>query len=484
MRHKSDQFEEIGKLITNFETEDVIIQSMKLKEILKIFTKYIVDDKTLSDLFDFLNTKALKDGVFVSKFVSVLCTRQMDGFSANGKSTKNACIEILQKNFQCADHYKRDDVNKFYNSIKLLGEYFNKARNSNGSPINILGQSLLNLLNLELEKELKTLFHFKNDNFSELILAQMALNGNLLKNRHKTEIELVLMNIRKCLIEINSLTSKTKAFLLMTLDLHYSSFSDAISKSIDKVYKPYLLESPNINPNFSKDMKKSEESEKVIKVTSKINENSPPQQPTTSQKSTVSNERRYERYPSVPKSVPVKPVRPPLRKSEPIYHSNSYNSNTHQPTQRSQSVPQTQHKSPQKKVSPKELRTRTNSNNKTSPRNDKVSSKSPKALHIVESAIDKLQIKSSNEIKQTSNTSEPVPQSANDENLILKQQNSNGNSVKSPKNSDASKVYFKEENVENLDWNGESSFEDPEKPADPVSPNQYSSSFLNFLSNN
>lgn len=47
MRHKIDQFEEIGKLINNFETEDVIIQSMKLKEIIKIFTKYIVDEKTL-----------------------------------------------------------------------------------------------------------------------------------------------------------------------------------------------------------------------------------------------------------------------------------------------------------------------------------------------------------------------------------------------------------------------------------------------------
>ena len=124
----------------------------------------------------------------------------MEAFTANGKSSRNACIEILQKNFQCkwmwhfflvvikrdykqayftagADHYKRDDVNKFYNSLKLLGEYFNKARNANGSPINILGQSLLNLLNLELEKELKTLFHLKNDSFSELILTQVRTSA-------------------------------------------------------------------------------------------------------------------------------------------------------------------------------------------------------------------------------------------------------------------------------------------------------------------
>jgi hypothetical protein len=316
----------------------------------------------------------------------------------------------------------------------------------------------------------------------------MALNGNLLKNRHKTEIELMLMNIRKCLIEINSLTSKTKAFLIMTLDLYYSNFTEAIlEKSIEKVYEPYLLESAN--RNISKEMKKSEETEKVIKVSSsssssKVNGNSPPQQPTTSQKSTASSERKYERQSSVPKS-PVKPLRPPLRKSEPVYQSNSTNS--HQHTPRSHSVPQTttqQYKSPQKKISPKELRARTNSNNKTSPRNDKGSTISPRALQKVESAIDKLQIKSSNDIKQTSNTSEHVPQSANDENIILKQQNSNGNNSVKSKNSGTSKVYFKEENVENLSWNGETSFEDPENPADPTSPNQYSSSFLNFLSNN
>jgi len=275
----------------------------------------------------------------------------------------------------------------------------------------------------------------------------------------------------------------------MTLDLYYSNFNESsLEKSIEKVYEPYLLECAN--QNISKEIKKSEETEKVIKVSSsssssKVNGNSPSQQPTTSQKSTAPSERKYERQSSVPKS-PVKPLRPPLRKSEPVYQSNSNSTNSHHHTPRSHSVPQTQqyNKSPQKKISPKELRTRTNSNNKTSPRNDKGSTISPRALQKVESAIDKLQIKSSNEIKQTSNTSEPdVPLSANDDNLILKQQNSNGSSVKS-KNSGTSKVYFKEENVENLSWNGETSFEDPENPADPTSPNQYSSSFLNFLSNN
>lgn len=72
-----------------------------------------------------------------------------------------------------ADHFKRDDIKKFYNSIKLLGEYFNKARLSNGNTLNIIGISLLNLLNTEIEKELKYLTHFKDDEFSEIILTQV-----------------------------------------------------------------------------------------------------------------------------------------------------------------------------------------------------------------------------------------------------------------------------------------------------------------------
>jgi hypothetical protein len=65
-------------------------------------------------------------------------------------------------------------MSKFYNSIRLLGEFYNKARISNGNPINILSTSLLNLLNVELEKELKNVCHFKNDQFSELLLGQVS----------------------------------------------------------------------------------------------------------------------------------------------------------------------------------------------------------------------------------------------------------------------------------------------------------------------
>lgn len=47
MRQKIEQFEEIWKHIENINTVDAIVQTRRLNEILKIFTKNIVDEKTM-----------------------------------------------------------------------------------------------------------------------------------------------------------------------------------------------------------------------------------------------------------------------------------------------------------------------------------------------------------------------------------------------------------------------------------------------------
>ncbi|KAG5678145.1 hypothetical protein PVAND_007840 [Polypedilum vanderplanki] len=491
MRHCSDRFEEICKLIKNYDSDDVIIQTMRLKEISKFFAKNVTDEKILSDLFDFLNTKALQDDdSFITKFVSVVSSRQLETFIINGKIVRHAMLEILQKNFQSADHFKRDDINKFYNSIKLLGEYFNRARISNGSPINIIGQSLLNLLNVELEKELKNLLHFKTDEFSEIILTQFALNGSLLKTRHKKEIELVLINVRKCLIEINSLSSKTKAFLIMTLDLYYANFNESqIENQLDKIYKSYLLENSNEAkttttstvtnstnkksppPPLRTSSQTSRNEAKVVVRTqssSKLHQSyAPPLSRSLSSGRSAYDKKSEKNIPKSPLKTNPTPLSRPIqgRRSEPIARSVTPTSNNCQQQQQKFTSPT------QKKISPRELKIRQSS--KTSPKPENQSSSySPKSLF-------------KRQQHETPSTT-TVQASINDEN-VLKQQNSNNGNTKSSRGTN-SKVYFKEENVENLSWNGETSFEfdDPELATGDVSPkpNQYSSSFLNFLSNN
>jgi hypothetical protein len=294
----------------------------------------------------------------------------------------------------------------------------------------------------------------------------------------------------------------------MTLDLYYANFNESnIENQLEKIYRPYLLDNSNeanttivtISSNRASTPLMSAQPRRVEekRVTQSNGRMKIPPPPMTSH----SNGRpAYIEKRSVPPKSPLKnQSRPaPGRSSEPAQRSVTPSSNHHN---------QQKTTSPQKKFSPKELRTRQNT--KTPPKQERSSSNAPKSpLCKVESAIDKLQIKSPSDAKQSSNQQPPQQQqitpptsptklqaSSHDEN-VLKQQNSNGNSMGKTRGSGAvgasaginSKVYFKEENVENLSWNGETSFEfdDPELLTGDASPkpNQYSSSFLNFLSNN
>lgn len=130
--------------------------------------------RDFSEIFDMFNARSLDDEEFILSLASVITSRQLESFTVNGKNLRHAMLSILQKNFQNGDNFKRENMSRFYNSIRLLGEYFNKARLSNGVPINIIGQSLLNLLNVELEKELRNICHLKHDEFAKLVLSQVS----------------------------------------------------------------------------------------------------------------------------------------------------------------------------------------------------------------------------------------------------------------------------------------------------------------------
>lgn len=311
----------------------------------------------------------------------------------------------------------------------------------------------------------------------KIICFQIALNGPLLKTRHKTEIEVFLMHIRRCLIELDGLSSKTKAFLLMILDLHYSNFNYALLENcLEKVYKKYL-------PDSASHENKVQKREEPPKVTIKnVHENGSRTQPvpSTSKKTHVKNERRSESYRSVPPRSPTK-TSPPSRKSEPpSYQPPSYHRTPQQPPR----SPQQQKSSPPKKISPRDLRNRVKSE-----RGSSAPPVSPKAIGKVEKDFDKLNIEAARQ-KPTQKSPEQLKIQSNVEENILRQQNSSENSspsgtLKQKPVTNASKVYFKEENAENLSWNGETSFEDdPETTIESPRVSQYSSSFLNFLSNN
>lgn len=257
----------------------------------------------------------------------------------------------------------------------------------------------------------------------------------------------------------------------MTLDLYYSNFTN-VGDGLEKMYQSILLD----------DMKVATKpivAENGVTVVAKAPENGKVQ--ASMEKMSI---RRKPDEVKRSASVPPPRLKLQIRKPEPIRYApdspQRYAPRSPQkisPPNRSTPLPQ----SPRKKTSPQELRSKkspptTNGSNEASPRS--------------ESATERSKIQSTN-VDAESVVSDSSLQNGNDEN-ILRQQNSRSSTPSSTAapakyKVNNSKVYFREENVENLTWNGETSFEgDPEDPDASTSPkvNPYSSSFLNFLSSN
>lgn len=150
-----------------------------------------------------------------------------------------------------ADVLRTDKIKQFYNSLTLLGEYYNRCRINNG-PVGVLGCALFELLQKQLEtltqKSLLDASFMIDEEFAKLILTQVTLNGLLAQPTHKTEIDALLFAIRKCLIEVSQLSSNVKALFLMTLDLYYSKFSN-IGKELENMYAKFLIDDSSATEN-------------------------------------------------------------------------------------------------------------------------------------------------------------------------------------------------------------------------------------------
>lgn len=160
----------------------------------------------------YFNGKALEDGDFALNYAMLFTSHHFNALkehlqSSDGNSIFRAHIlNMLQKNysslypntnpsvtfttqffllflplfllhFSDADNLRDNNVELFYNSITLLGEFYNRLHQKT-HPILIMGSSLFELLTKQLRREIdectKDSAHVFDVQFSRLILAQVS----------------------------------------------------------------------------------------------------------------------------------------------------------------------------------------------------------------------------------------------------------------------------------------------------------------------
>uniref|UniRef100_A0A182PIP6 Uncharacterized protein n=1 Tax=Anopheles epiroticus TaxID=199890 RepID=A0A182PIP6_9DIPT len=244
-RQQAAMFDELAKEIGKIDAyAETIELTYHLRKFAELFRRRISSEQQLNDLFKHLNEEALSDNGFAIQFALVFASRQLDDVAISGKNIRNAMITTLQHNFLSIDRLKQEGGERFYNSIVLLGEYYNRKMMTYGNRIKILGESLLLLLTSELEQEINKICrqastHRLDPYFAKVLLAQITLNGAVWKEEHRKEANDLMYTMRKALIVIPNLCSPAKSFLLMALDMYNGMLGQEL---VDKLYGKYLSE--------------------------------------------------------------------------------------------------------------------------------------------------------------------------------------------------------------------------------------------------
>ncbi|KAI8038833.1 transcription factor mef2A isoform X1 [Drosophila gunungcola] len=230
-------YDHIIALMRNLDLQDDgIVLNSKIKTIETDYCNIVRDESMLCESMEYLNDKALGDGDTALKFALLFSSRNFDALAMKETKVRSAMLKILETNFLNADTYRVHDKNRLYNSITLLGEYYHRVRLADNAPITILGESLLDLLTRELNDTSVVL----GTRIARLVLSQITLNGEIMRKRHKVEIDLLLFHVRRHLIMQPALTAKVKAMLLMVLDLFYSHFKH-IGHDLEAMYTDFLV---------------------------------------------------------------------------------------------------------------------------------------------------------------------------------------------------------------------------------------------------
>ncbi|XP_053965464.1 GATA zinc finger domain-containing protein 14-like [Anastrepha ludens] len=216
--------------------DDGIRMNHKMKAIRSDFCALVHDENMLCECMDYINGKALGDGEMALKFAMLFSSHNFDQLAMKDIKIRSAMLKVLETNYLNADTYRVHDKERLYNSITLLGEYYNRVRLADQSPITILGESLLSLLIREVSA-LEPI----DVRLAKLILSQITLNGDIIRVKHKNELTQLLYHIRRNLIEQPTLSATVKALLLMTLDLYYSNFTN-LGAQLEQMYTKYLVQ--------------------------------------------------------------------------------------------------------------------------------------------------------------------------------------------------------------------------------------------------
>ncbi|XP_044265908.1 CBP80/20-dependent translation initiation factor [Tribolium madens] len=216
--------------------DDGILLNKKVKHIQNFWQDECHSQEEVEASFDQLYNAALHDSELASKLVTLVSLRCTD-FQTHDCNIRYEFLKRLQRDFKNSNQLQTTNPSVFRNCMLIIGEFFSKARLSDGEPYKFLSTPFFTCLELLLDgKTLPDLILFTK---------QLHLNGSTLRSRVPDDFTKLTVKIRTLLAE-PQLVKEARLWLLLALDLCNVRFG-VLPNEIFKFYEDQLGIVPMVN---------------------------------------------------------------------------------------------------------------------------------------------------------------------------------------------------------------------------------------------
>ncbi|CAG9864054.1 unnamed protein product [Phyllotreta striolata] len=211
--------------------DDGIKFNQKIKFILEKWKQDCQTGEDVEKSFDVLYQECLNDEELASKIVILIASRSFITQEIHDQNLRLLFLKKLQSDFESCKILNETNPAGFRNYVKMLGEFYSKARLANGQPFSFMVTPLLVCLEMLLESaQLSDLQQFTT---------QIYLNGSSIKAECSDKLNDLINNIRILIIVEKNLSREGRYWLLLALEIAGNKFG-ALPIEVFKFYQEQI----------------------------------------------------------------------------------------------------------------------------------------------------------------------------------------------------------------------------------------------------
>lgn len=225
------KYAKLISIINQVNSEDRDILMDQKLEIIDAWTTDCPESTQVKDSLKYIYQKSLEDEAFAMKVVSMVASNAFLELEISRQKIRWLFTQHIQHTYRNSKLLQKTNPNSFRIAVRLLSEFYNKAKLSNGNRILTLVAPLIHYF--------KMLLKSSEPEDIQLFTSRLCLNATAIGSTFPKQLTDVLCSVKKTLINNVQLTENSKVFLMLVVDFAHNSF-EFLPQEIMEFYQKEL----------------------------------------------------------------------------------------------------------------------------------------------------------------------------------------------------------------------------------------------------